>query len=156
MRLHSFFLRLPPNVLFQAGPQSSAVNHIIPLSPYASLDKMLGIMLLFTLSGVLVGTPLLKVSCHFPYILHVEGLMSQQSFSFSPVPHEFEWLQTPEMPVLCWRWIMYLLLSWQEIIWVSFFWILYWIWLVESKCRVALTVRQGISLGKEWEITEFQ
>lgn len=55
------FLKLTPNAFFQAGPQSSVVKHIIPLSPYACLDKMLGIMLLFTLSVLLVGTPLLKV-----------------------------------------------------------------------------------------------
>lgn len=48
--MHSSKLAVP-----HAGPQSSAVNHIIPLSPYASLDKILGIMLLFTLSVLLVG-----------------------------------------------------------------------------------------------------
>lgn len=54
--MHSSKLAVP-----HAGPQSSDVNHIIPLSPYASLDKILGIMLLFTLSVLLVGICLLKV-----------------------------------------------------------------------------------------------
>lgn len=48
--MHSSKLAVP-----HASRQSSAVNHIIPLSPYASLDKILGIMLLFTLSVLLVG-----------------------------------------------------------------------------------------------------
>lgn len=65
---------------------------------------MLRIMPLFTLSVLLVDISLLiKCSNQFPYILYAEGLMFQQPFSFSPVPHEFECLQTPEMPVLCWH-----------------------------------------------------
>ena len=47
--MHSSNLALP-----RAGPQSSVVNRILPLSPYASLDKVLGMMLLFNLS-VLAG-----------------------------------------------------------------------------------------------------